>query len=128
MFPETSRFWLRRRATGLKTGLPVLISIQVLLGFWLFLCCLLLAGCSSKQQECSGVECVKDEAREIAAEECRNALFRHSTQSRAVKKAINEKYRYPYTNVETYGSLTSMGAKIPSPRAWCRGYASAVVR
>ena len=98
----------------------------VLLPCLLCLLLLLSHGCSSKPEECYSLACLKQAQRVEIAKACRADLSRHSWASRKEREAINQRYRYPYSNHDTYAALNDGG--LVSPAQWCRVYAKAMVR
>ena len=83
---------------------------------------LVIGGCASSPSTdpCSSLQCLMDQEVAAIAKVCTSDLFMYPSGK---QKEINERYRYPYSNSETYHSLTRLGYRVPSPQQWCRGYA-----
>ncbi len=81
-----------------------------------------IGGCASSQSSnpCTSLQCLFEQEANAIAKVCASDLFLYPS---AKRKEINERYGYPYSNSETYHSLTRMGYRVPSPQEWCRGYA-----
>ena len=83
---------------------------------------LALWGCAAQPtQECRSLQCELDLAAEAITEACSSHLFLY-TASKA--KLIDAEYQYPYTNHDTYVAMMKMGSRVPSPREWCKAYAT----
>ncbi len=90
---------------------------------------LVLSGCANPPKEpCHSLDCIKQGAREELAAQCRSDLFRHPDKPRQEQEAINNKYRYPYTNAETYAFLMRTGSGGMSPYRWCQKYSEAMIK
>ena len=88
---------------------------------------LVISGCASSQPQepCSSLNCLFEQEAAAIAKVCASDLFLYPSSK---QKEINERYGYPYSNSDTYHSLTRMGYKVPSPQQWCRGYAQHQMR
>lgn len=99
-----------------KTGYAILVFLA-------------LSGCTTTGNEeaslfsCHTLACIQDSRVKQVARQCRQDLFFHERQSRFTQEVINNKYRYPLTNWNSYAAWTMSGNAAPSPDEWCKDYA-----
>ena len=88
----------------------------------------LLGGCASQPQpeHCQTVDCLMKEQTAQIAKGCYSDLFWYRQKPRSEQRLIDQTYRYPLTDVETYTALAhASGSRAVSPRSWCRAFARA---
>ena len=86
---------------------------------------LLAAGCSTTAPttgSCQTLNCLLSDVSQPFVEQCMDDLFRHDRLSSREKRRINETYAYPFTNAQTFLSMTRYGSASPSPEDWCHAY------
>lgn len=86
-----------------------------------------LAGCAQSPQEgpCVAVACLHAQTASAVRDQCMHDLSRYTHLTKVEQDRIEQTYRYPLTNAESYGNWVRMGGRGPSPWQWCRNYARA---
>ena len=88
-----------------------------------------LSACSShptnnqanNSMACFSADCIRQQTQQQLSAACTNHLFFYP---RSLRTAIDQEYRYPLTNFDSYSDWLRMGNMGPHPKEWCDRYAA----